>query len=330
MRHQSVRPASSTATHLRTSQVADLLHVSPKTVSRWAKDGKLPFQRTLGGHRRYPEREIRELAATLVGEGASLDRAHQAVRRYARPRCSTATPAFRSPSPRPPTAWTSPCGRPTSSPSPAGWPPRASATASTCPPQSCAASNARACPQEVRWRDHRAIGSSPPTSGPSRTTTSTTCWSTCLASGSPRWSRSPWPARARLTRWRTLEPDRGRARNRWDVLTGEPGRRIGAVVRRTWPGSTAGRRHLVPLQQHRQHRGATRGAVLGGAAPGGCRRAPGLGDPRIGCPMPGLAASCPCPRRRRLRRSAGRAAHRAVRRSPGSGPERARPAGEAA
>jgi excisionase family DNA binding protein len=69
MHHQSVRPASSTATHLRTSQVADLLHVSPKTVSRWAKGGKLPFQRTLGGHRRYPEREIRELAATLVGEG---------------------------------------------------------------------------------------------------------------------------------------------------------------------------------------------------------------------------------------------------------------------
>ena len=50
-------------------EVADLLHVSPKTVSRWAKDGKLPFQRTLGGHRRYPEREIRQLAATLVGEG---------------------------------------------------------------------------------------------------------------------------------------------------------------------------------------------------------------------------------------------------------------------
>jgi excisionase family DNA binding protein len=69
MHEQSVRPAPSTATHLRTAQVADLLHVSPKTVSRWAKNGKLPFQSTLGGHRRYPEREIRELLATLVGEG---------------------------------------------------------------------------------------------------------------------------------------------------------------------------------------------------------------------------------------------------------------------
>lgn len=53
--------------YLRTGHVADILHVSPKTVSRWAKEGKLPFLKTLGNHRRYPEREIRELAASLVG-----------------------------------------------------------------------------------------------------------------------------------------------------------------------------------------------------------------------------------------------------------------------
>jgi predicted site-specific integrase-resolvase len=34
-------------------------------VSRWAKEGKLPFLKTLGGHRRYPEAEIRELANQL-------------------------------------------------------------------------------------------------------------------------------------------------------------------------------------------------------------------------------------------------------------------------
>lgn len=51
--------------YLRTAEVAEVLHVSPKTVSRWAKEGKLPYLRTLGGHRRYPEREILELAATL-------------------------------------------------------------------------------------------------------------------------------------------------------------------------------------------------------------------------------------------------------------------------
>ena len=51
--------------YLRAAEVADLLHVSPKTVSRWAKEGKLPFLKTLGGHRRYPAAEIRQLAAEL-------------------------------------------------------------------------------------------------------------------------------------------------------------------------------------------------------------------------------------------------------------------------
>jgi excisionase family DNA binding protein len=51
--------------YLHTAEVADILHVSPKTVSRWAKEGKLPFLKTLGGHRRYPAAEIRQLADEL-------------------------------------------------------------------------------------------------------------------------------------------------------------------------------------------------------------------------------------------------------------------------
>ena len=54
--------------YLRAAEVADLLHVSPKTISRWAKDGKLPFLKTLGGHRRYPAAEIRQLANELQVE----------------------------------------------------------------------------------------------------------------------------------------------------------------------------------------------------------------------------------------------------------------------
>jgi excisionase family DNA binding protein len=57
--------------YLRTQEVADVMHVSPKTVSRWAKEGKLPFLKTLGGHRRYPDREIRALADTLREEPTS-------------------------------------------------------------------------------------------------------------------------------------------------------------------------------------------------------------------------------------------------------------------
>jgi excisionase family DNA binding protein len=54
--------------YLHTSAVAAILQVSPKTIARWAQQGRLPFQRTLGGHRRYPEPAIRELAASLVEE----------------------------------------------------------------------------------------------------------------------------------------------------------------------------------------------------------------------------------------------------------------------
>ena len=65
----AARPSGKAAitypSYLHTAEVADLLHVSPKTVSRWAKEGKLPFLKTLGGHRRYPEAEIRQLAAEL-------------------------------------------------------------------------------------------------------------------------------------------------------------------------------------------------------------------------------------------------------------------------
>jgi excisionase family DNA binding protein len=66
MLHQRTRPMPGAEPFLFTSQVADLLHVSPKTTACWAKNGRLPYQRTLGGHRRHPEPAIRELAASLA------------------------------------------------------------------------------------------------------------------------------------------------------------------------------------------------------------------------------------------------------------------------
>lgn len=55
--------------YLRTAEVARLLHVSPKTVTRWAKDGKLPHSRTLGGHRRFPAEAIDKVARDMVESG---------------------------------------------------------------------------------------------------------------------------------------------------------------------------------------------------------------------------------------------------------------------
>jgi excisionase family DNA binding protein len=50
------------AEHLLTpSEVAALFRVDPKTVTRWAKAGKLTSIRTLGGHRRYRATEVHAL-----------------------------------------------------------------------------------------------------------------------------------------------------------------------------------------------------------------------------------------------------------------------------
>lgn len=46
---------------LTPAEVAALFRVDPKTVTRWAKAGKLTSLRTLGGHRRYRESEVRSL-----------------------------------------------------------------------------------------------------------------------------------------------------------------------------------------------------------------------------------------------------------------------------
>ncbi len=46
---------------LTPAEVAALFRVDPKTVTRWAKAGKLTSIRTLGGHRRYRESEVRNL-----------------------------------------------------------------------------------------------------------------------------------------------------------------------------------------------------------------------------------------------------------------------------
>ena len=46
---------------LTPSEVAAIFRVDPKTVTRWAKAGKIGSIRTLGGHRRFRESEVREL-----------------------------------------------------------------------------------------------------------------------------------------------------------------------------------------------------------------------------------------------------------------------------
>ena len=55
----NVRPTDSEPL-LTPAEVAAMFRVDPKTVTRWAKAGKLSSIRTLGGHRRFKASEIRK------------------------------------------------------------------------------------------------------------------------------------------------------------------------------------------------------------------------------------------------------------------------------
>jgi excisionase family DNA binding protein len=50
---------------LTPAEVAALFRVDPKTVTRWAKAGKLTAIRTLGGHRRYRRSEVQSLLKSI-------------------------------------------------------------------------------------------------------------------------------------------------------------------------------------------------------------------------------------------------------------------------
>jgi len=56
---------------LTPAEVAALFRVDPKTVTRWAKAGKLTSIRTLGGHRRYKESEVRILLKVITETNTS-------------------------------------------------------------------------------------------------------------------------------------------------------------------------------------------------------------------------------------------------------------------
>ncbi|MDP1793039.1 MAG: BldC family transcriptional regulator [Acidimicrobiales bacterium] len=50
---------------LTPSEVAAMFRVNPKTVTRWARAGRINAIRTLGGHRRFREAEVIEALANM-------------------------------------------------------------------------------------------------------------------------------------------------------------------------------------------------------------------------------------------------------------------------
>jgi excisionase family DNA binding protein len=65
------RPAANGTVPLLTpAEVAAAFRVDPKTVTRWAKCGKLSYIRTLGGHRRFLATEVtKSFSTSLTASG---------------------------------------------------------------------------------------------------------------------------------------------------------------------------------------------------------------------------------------------------------------------
>lgn len=60
--------------YLSRLEVATLFEVSPHTVYRWTREGRLPYVLTPGGRRRYPREELQRLAATWLQVHTASDR----------------------------------------------------------------------------------------------------------------------------------------------------------------------------------------------------------------------------------------------------------------
>ena len=54
---------------LTRSEVSKMLGVSPNTVTRWAREGRLPCQVTLGGHHRFDRALVDQLRKSLYRAG---------------------------------------------------------------------------------------------------------------------------------------------------------------------------------------------------------------------------------------------------------------------
>ncbi len=70
MKNTGAAAAETAGTQFLTrSEVSRLLGVSPNTVTRWAREGKLACQVTLGGHHRFDREVVERLRQSLYRPG---------------------------------------------------------------------------------------------------------------------------------------------------------------------------------------------------------------------------------------------------------------------
>lgn len=58
--------------YMTPGEAARYLHVSPKTINRWANQGLLPCIVTLGGHRRFLRTDIEAAVVGMASRGRDL------------------------------------------------------------------------------------------------------------------------------------------------------------------------------------------------------------------------------------------------------------------
>ena len=62
------------------AEVAALFRVDPKTVTRWAKAGRIPSLKTPGGHHRFRKDDVEELRQAGLGKSIAQQRQEQLER----------------------------------------------------------------------------------------------------------------------------------------------------------------------------------------------------------------------------------------------------------
>jgi excisionase family DNA binding protein len=65
----SSQPDSPPNDFLSRSEVSKMLGVSPNTVTRWAREGRLPCHVTLGGHHRFERAVVEQIQKDLTRGG---------------------------------------------------------------------------------------------------------------------------------------------------------------------------------------------------------------------------------------------------------------------
>ena len=68
----STPPDEPTTDFLSRSEVSRLLGVSPNTVTRWAREGRLPCHVTLGGHHRFERAVVEQRQKDLTRGGGRV------------------------------------------------------------------------------------------------------------------------------------------------------------------------------------------------------------------------------------------------------------------